>query len=83
VGISFKISKSGTRYVPKLSSNVKLQKHDVAADENGGHVNGIKRQAGFLDPKRPLSDGFESPPAKKSRGEVCCNFYCSWRKYVF
>lgn len=71
MGISFKISKSGTRYVPKLSSNVKLQKHDVAGDENGVHTNGINRQA---VPKRPLSDGLEgvgSPPAKKSRGEVC------------
>lgn len=82
VGISFKISKSGTRYVPKLSANVKIQKHEVAADENGVFSNGIKRQTGLVNLKRPLSDGLESSPAKKSRGEVCRGFCFSWLLHV-
>lgn len=79
VGISFKISKSGTRYVPKLSSNVKLQKHEAATDENGVHSNGINRQEVPSNLKRPFSDGVDGlySPAKKSRAEVCHQFYCS------
>ena len=79
VGVSFKISKSGTRYVPKLSSNVKLQKHDVSTDENGVHSNGINRQEAPSNLKRPHSDAVEglcSPP-KKCRAEVCSTFCCS------
>lgn len=79
VGISFKISKIGTRYVPKVSSNVKLQNHEAAAEENGAHINEVNHQEGTLNRKRPLPEGFEgvkSLSAKKSRGEIAPRGSC-------
>jgi len=65
VGISFKISKSGTRYSPKLSTP-KTQKPDSQAGSHGLSSNQE------LATKRRQSDETDGPysPFKKSRREV-------------
>lgn len=82
VGISFKISKSGTRYIPKLSI-ARTQKNGVAAEPNKAE-NGVASpapQSNFASQpelatsnlKRSVPEGRDAvniPYFKKARGEV-------------